>query len=444
MFWSFQKKQKGETQNHNDAQRNTDNDDDDDDEKQKSEGVWLVDAITGRKILDGFSFFATQALGQNHPKMTGDPEFRRRLADVAMHKPPNADVYTVELAQFVATFRRVMMPAAFKHLFLISGGSAAVGNAIKCAVDWKVRKNKAAGEEGEIGKKVIYFEDAFHGRTGFPLSATKSAVHKYQYFPRFDWICVRGPPCTSIGLTADESHGEVERALTDVRAAVSADVAAILIEPMQGEGGDTNWPDEFLVGLRRLADEMDVMLIFDEVQTGVGTTGRRWAFEHLGETAVPDIVAFGKKVQVSGIMATSRVDQVAENVFTVSGRIDSTWGGNLTDMVRARRILEIIEEDGLFENAARVGAYMLKRLEQLSAEFPMLTRPRGRGLFIGATLPTPEQRATIIRLALEEGLIILSCGPSSIRFRPPLIFTNSDVDTLIAILKRALARMCPK
>eukprot|EP00727_Mastigamoeba_balamuthi_P008188 m51a1_g3990 putative l-lysine 6-transaminase (460) ;mRNA; r:491094-492541 len=403
----------------------------------RSKGVWLVDAVSGRRILDGFSFFATWALGQNHPKMS-DPAFTAKLLRAAQHNPPNADVYTVEFAQFVATFRRVLVPEGFVHLFFIAGGGPAVGNAIKCAVDWKVRKNMARGL-GEVGKKVVFFDNAFHGRTGFALSATKSAVHKYALFPRFEWLAVRGPPCTSEGLGDGEMATEEARALGDVRRAIvesRGDVAAIILEPIQGEGGDVHWRREFLAGLRRVADELEAMLIYDEVQTGAGTTGKRWAFEHFGSDAVPDIVAFGKKTQVAGIMSTGRVDEVPDNVFAVSGRIDSTWGGNLTDFVRGQRILEIMEEEDLIGNSARVGEVMVGRLRELSAKWPLITRVRGRGLFIGATLPTPEVRGRFVKRALEEGLILMSCGTTSIRFRPPLVFRKEDVEDAIAILDR--------
>jgi L-lysine 6-transaminase len=123
------------------------------------------------------------------------------------------------------------------------------------------------------------------------------------------------------------------------------DIAAIIIEPIQGEGGDNHFRPEFLQRLRDIANEEDALLIFDEVQTGVGLTGTMWAHEQLG--VKPDILAFGKKMQVCGILATNRVDEVPDNVFRVSSRINSTWGGSLTDMVRATRYLEIIQEDNI-------------------------------------------------------------------------------------------------
>eukprot|EP00727_Mastigamoeba_balamuthi_P002667 m51a1_g12398 putative l-lysine 6-transaminase (455) ;mRNA; f:682237-683670 len=403
---------------------------------EKSKGVWLVDAVSGKRILDGFSFFATWALGQNHPKMS-DAAFAEKLLRAAQHNPPNADVYTVELAQYVATFKRVLMPEEFVHLFFIAGGGPAVGNAIKCAIDWKVRKNMARGV-GEVGKKIVYFDNAFHGRTGFPLSCTKSSVHKYAYFPRFDWTAVCGPPCTSEELSENEMAAAEARALDDVRHAIvesNGDTAAIILEPIQGEGGDIHWRGQFLEGLRRLADELEVMLIYDEVQTGAGTTGKRWAFEHFGK-AVPDIVAFGKKTQVAGFMCTARVDEAPDNVFALSGRIDSTWGGNLTDFVRGQRILEIMEEDSLIDNCAEVGLYFLERLRELARKWPLMTRVRGRGMFLGGSLPTSEMRGRLVKTALEQGLLVLSCGDSSFRLRPPLVFTKGDVDTAIEILDR--------
>src|SRR5262249_14531915 len=143
------------------------------------------------------------------------------------------------------------------------------------------------------------------------------------------------------------------------------DIAAIIIEPIQSEGGDNHFREEFFVELRRLADERDALLIYDEVQTGVGPTGKWWHFQHT--KVVPDIICFAKKMQVGGIMVGDRIDDVAENVFVKPGRINSTWGGGLVDMVRCTRLLEIIVEENLVENARLRGAELLLGLEEIQA-----------------------------------------------------------------------------
>jgi L-lysine 6-transaminase len=194
---------------------------------------------------------------------------------------------------------------------------------------------------------------------------------------------------------------------------------------------------EVLQRLRRDADDHDALLIFDEVPTGFGTTGSMWAFEQLD--VVPDIVAFGKKTQICGIMCTARIDEVENNVFTTSSRINSTWGGTLVDMVRCARILEIIAEDGLVENAARVGEQFLAGLRALAERLPEVTNPRGRGLILAFDLPDTETRDGLRTELWSAGLASLSCGPRSLRFRPSLTFGEAEVARALDTLDRVLS-----
>jgi len=203
-----------------------------------------------------------------------------------------------------------------------------------------------------------------------------------------------------------------------------------LIEPIQGEGGDNHFRPEFLQGLRRLADEHGALLIFDEVQTGVGLTGSWWAHEQLGAT--PDIICFAKKLQVGGILVNTRVDDV-DNVFKVPSRISSTWGGSLVDMVRATRILEIVVEDRLLENITLRGAELRRGLELLADRLPEVDNARGLGGLCAVDLPSPELRNRVLRRCYEEQLLILACGPRSLRFRP---FLNVDSDSVAECLRR--------
>ena len=412
---------------------------------KKSQGMYLYDSVGDKYYLDFFSYFASWALGHNHPKMD-TPEFNEKIAFVAKQNPSNSDLYTIEMAQFVATFERVAMPDEFRHLFFIAGGALAVENALKTAFDWKVRKNIAAGK-GEKGYKVIYFKDAFHGRTGYTLTLTNTFdPNKTKYFAKFtDWYRIENPKITFPleGENLKNVEAAEKRAISEIERILSTDgddVAAIIIEPIQGEGGDNHFRAEFFKNLRKIADKYDVMLILDEVQSGVGMTGKMWAYEHFG--IVPDIVAFGKKTQVCGIMVTDRVDEVDENVFNVSSRINSTWGGNLTDMVRSQRILEIIEEDNLVENSAVVGKYLLEKLQSLGEKFPQLmSNIRGRGLMCAFDLPTTEMRNEFRNYAFEMGLIVLPCGEKTIRFRPALICQKDDVDKAGAIMFDVLKKM---
>jgi len=408
---------------------------------EKSHGVWLHDAVRGRDVLDFFGHFSTSPIGFNHPKATTE-EFKARILPAAINKPANSDIYTTFMAEFVETFARTV-PAAFRrHLFFVEGGALAVENALKVAFDWKVRKNLAAGR-GEMGTRILHFRDAFHGRSGYTLSLTNTAdPRKTQYFPKFPWPRIVNPklsfPVTDQGLA--ETIALERQAIAEIEAAVAAhghDIAGLIIEPIQGEGGDNHFRAEFLRELRRLADEHEFLLIFDEVQTGFGTTGKWWAFEHFG--VEPDVFAFAKKTQICGIAAGPRVDEV-DSVFKISSRINSTWGGNLVDMVRCQRNIEIIEEDDLVGNAARVGERLLAGLSRLEAIFPgKVTNARGRGLFVAFDLPDTETRNRTLSALNEADVLGLASGHRAVRMRPPLVLSAAEVDEGLRRIERALA-----
>jgi L-lysine 6-transaminase len=415
----------------------------------KSHGLYLHDSRTGKEFLDFFSFFASWPVSHNHPKMN-DPAFVSELSKVALHNPANSDAYTVEMAKFVATFERVVMGEHFKHLFFVQTGSLAVENALKTAFDWKVQKNLAKGK-GEKGKKVLHFKEAFHGRGGYTLSLTNTNdPRKWQYFPLWtDWPRITTPKA-SFPLDKPENlkatqarEQQALKEINDVLAREADDIACIILEPIQGEGGDNHFRPEFWQALRRIANENDILLISDEVQAGMGFTGKVWCFEHYG--IVPDIISFGKKAQVCGILATSRLDEIKTNVFNVSSRINSTWGGNLVDMVRCRRFLEIIEEDNLVQNAAVVGAQLLEKLQALEKEFPSLVyNARGKGLMCAFDLVTPEICNEVRSRAYDKGLLLLSCGTQTIRFRSVLDTKPEHVIAAYSILRESVAEVAAK
>jgi L-lysine 6-transaminase len=405
---------------------------------EASHGSTLVDARDGTEYLDLFTFFASSALGLNHPGLTSD-EARREFATVAANKPSNSDVYSVPMARFVATFARVLGDPALPHMFFIDGGALAVENALKAAFDWKSQRNEARGLDPNLGTKVLHLEHAFHGRTGYTMSLTNTEPNKVARYPKFDWPRI---PAPSINGTADIEAAE-RAALDAARRAFEAnpdDIACFIAEPIQGEGGDNHFRPSFLQGMQALCHEFDALFVVDEVQTGVGLTGTTWAYQQLG--VEPDIVAFGKKTQVCGIMAGRRVDEVRGNVFEVPSRINSTWGGNLTDMVRARRILEIIEADGLIERAASLGEHLLRGLRDLAGQHPVMADVRGRGLMCAFTLPTRELRDEVItRLRADERVLVLGCGASSLRLRPALTVRSDELDRGLAALDRVLAKI---
>jgi len=406
---------------------------------KKSKGLYLHDSAHNIKYLDFFTFFASNPLGMNHDRLAGDPEFVAKLGQVAINKPSNSDVYTEEMAEFLETFSRVGIPDYLPHTFFVAGGALAVSNALKVAFDWKVQKNFKKGYRTEKGHKVLHLDKAFHGRSGYTLSLTNTVPNKTKYFPKFDWPRIHNP-AIQFPLNDENTQKvalEEEQAIAQARQYFETyrdDIACIILEPIQGEGGDNHFRKEFHQALKDLTMEFDALFIYDEVQTGVGLTGKFWAHEYYVE---PDIIAFGKKAQVCGILAGKKVDEIETNCFNVSSRINSTWGGNLVDMVRFQRILEVIEEDDLIANVNRVGDYLQSQLKVLADEEEFISNPRGLGLFCAIDLPNSHARDELRKECVKNHLMILGCGTKSIRFRPPLTTQIEHIDEGLEILKRS-------
>jgi L-lysine 6-transaminase len=409
-----------------------------------SQGHYFTDARTGRNYIDFFSFFASIPVGMNHPKLNSE-EFISYIGKVALTKPSNSDIYTSEMATFVKTFFEIAVPESFKYSFFISGGALAVENALKTAFDWKVRRNFKKGYQSEKGNKILHFEQAFHGRSGYTMSLTNTDPAKVKYYPKFDWPRVSNPKMI---FPMNDNNNELvieaeKKSLEQIKQAFidnKDDIAAIIIEPIQGEGGDNHFRSKFFQKLRQIADENEALLIFDEVQTGVGLTGSMWAHQQLGVT--PDIMCFGKKMQICGIIVTDRIDNEPDNVFHKSSRINSTWGGNLVDMVRATKYLEIIHEENLIQNSAKMGKVILNKLYDLQNEFKtLLYNARGRGLLASIDFKDIEKRSEFISRSFEDGLMILPCGERSVRFRPALDIKESTIGMGFDIIKKIIEKI---
>ena len=420
----------------------------------KSHGSWLVDARDGKEYLDLFSMFASMPIGYNHPLLL---ENKERLIAPTLNKITNSDIYSTEMAEFVSTMGRIAQPDYLPYAFYVEGGALAVENALKAAFDWKVRKNLAAGI-GEKGSKIIHFKECFHGRTGYTMSMTDSPdPRKTMYYPQFDWPRIDNP---TINFPLDEEslNKVIQAENTAVNQILEAldknknEIAALIIEPIQGEGGDNHFRCEFFQQLRQLADEHEFLLIYDEVQTGAGITGSMWAHQQFNPNKCncdcnnantqPDIISFGKKTQVCGIFAGKKLDEVENNVFHESSRLNSTWGGNIVDMVRITIYLEIIAKEKLVENASLNGHYLLKKLQGIQEEYSdIISNARGRGLFAAFDLQDSEQRDSLVNLIISEGALILGSGKKSIRFRPHLTISKEEIDLADQIIRRAIARL---
>ena len=405
-----------------------------------SHGSWMVDGRNGKEYLDLFSMFASMSIGYNHPYVLDNTD---RLTAAAINKPTNSDIYSPYMAELVQMLERVAQPKYLPYTFFIEGGGLAIENALKTAFDWKVRKNIEKGK-GEIGHQIIHFNECFHGRTGYTMSLTDSPdTRKVKYFPKFDWPRISNP---KIHFPMDEAAvaDAEKKAIQEIKNAIVAhpdDVAALIIEPIQGEGGDNHFRNEFFQVLRTLADENEFLLIYDEVQTGVGITGKMWAHQ-LFDSSEPDIISFGKKTQVCGIFASSRLDEVDNHVFKESSRLNSTWGGNLVDMVRFTIYLEVIEQENLVQKAADNGKYLQNHLQRLEADHQgLVSNFRGQGLFCAFDLPNDDKRDSLIKLIAEEGALMLGSGHKSIRFRPHLNINQNEIDTGISMIRKALGRL---
>jgi L-lysine 6-transaminase len=401
---------------------------------ERSRGMMLYDSRNNRKFLDFFGFFASNPVGMNHPDML-EPTFLENLQLAALNKVTNSDIYTTQMADFVETFSKSVTPRYMKYFFFIDGGTLAVENALKAAFDWKVKKNIKKGVNGEKGTRIMHLKEAFHGRSGYTLSLTNTFdPRKTQYFPKFEWPRVINPKLSF--PVDDKVIKEVEK-LEDL--AISQmegyfklykdDIAAFIMEPIQGEGGDNHFRKEFFKRAIELVHENDSLFIVDEVQSGMGITGKWWAHQHFD--IEPDMIAFGKKSQVCGIMVGEKIDEVEDNVFHVSSRINSTWGGNLADMVRATKYIEIMEKHKLVQNAEKVGKIMVDRLNSIHEKYPALFQnPRGRGLMDAFDLKSEKARDEFYNKMYSKGIFTLKAAEKTIRLRPPLIASEADVNAL--------------
>jgi L-lysine 6-transaminase len=407
---------------------------------EASRGVHLRDSVSGEDYLDCFTSFASWPIGYAHPMME-DEAFRRDLQLAALTNLANSDLYTTQMADFVEAFSTRVTPADYPYHFWVQGGALAVENTLKTAFDWKARK--LGVEQAEDGKHlvILHFKGAFHGRSGYTMSLTNTDPNKVALFPKFDWPRVSTPAvevdhdgrvCNDIEALEKQSLDEIDAAFE----CYAGRIAGIIIEPMQGEGGDNHFRPEFLAALRRIADEREALLIFDEVQTGFFGSGKPWMWQIHG--VAPDLVAFGKKTQICGLYSNRRVDEVADNVFHKSTRINSTWGGNLVDMVRCKRFIDIIEAERLDENISARGCQFVAGLRQLAREKGHLHNVRGYGSLVAFTLESPAVRDAMLKAMMAKRLLALPSGQRAIRFRLPLVISEAEVDEVVARVAESL------
>lgn len=364
----------------------------------RGEGVYLYD-IEGKKYLDFVAGIAVFALGYHYP---GYDEALKAQIDKLLHTSNYYyNVPAIEAA------RRVKKLSGMDRVFFTNSGAEALEGAIKAA------KKYAWLKDGAHDHDLVAMNHSFHGRTMGALAVTGNPKYREPFEPL-------------IGKVSFAELNDFDSVLN----CVTDKTCGIILEPVQGEGGLQPASEEFLQKLRALCDEKDILLIFDEVQCGMGRTGYNYAWQRYG--VKPDIMtsakALGCGVPVGAFMMTERV---AQNSLT-SGDHGTTYGGNPLAAAAVEKVLEIYERDGIVEHVQAIAPYLEKRLKELSEKYDCITEHRGVGLMQGLVFDRPV--GEIITKAVEKGLLLINAGPNIIRFVPPLIITKQHIDDMIAIL----------
>jgi 4-aminobutyrate aminotransferase/(S)-3-amino-2-methylpropionate transaminase len=421
-----------------------------------SQGTSLVD-VDGNVFLDLFSSFALGALGYNHPRVLAaarSDEMARALAN-----PSSTPFLTAESwIRFTETVERRYAPKGMAKMFCVDGGGEGVEAALKAAFVVFGEKRRAASnrpknplelapdalarvmDNAGTDAVVVSFAGAFHGRGLGPLSATHSKpIHKAD-LPAFPWPQVPFPASRwPLDRYADEnaraeagSLRELERVLE----AYAGRVAAVLVEPVQSEGGDRHASPAFFQAVQRLAKQAGAAFVLDEVQTGVAISGTWWCHEQLALPTPPDLVTFGKKMQLGGFFASP------EYAISQFGRMYQTRNGDRARGLLALAIFEAIEAEDLLRNVRETGAYFLSRLQELSEAHPaLITDARGKGFLLAFDLPTPALRDEFLKRCQQRAVFATYTGTRSVRLRPHLVTTRAEVDEAMGVFRAVASEL---
>lgn len=403
----------------------------------KGDGMWLV-TLDGQRIFDWAGYYGSKLIGHNHPGLY-EPEYTKRLIVAANNKIANPDFLTPECVAYYRMLHRIApqtMRGPNLEVYAVNSGAEAVENMMKYLVS-RFNVNRLRDGKSITNRRFLYFDRAFHGRTVYALGVTQTmnevATKDFHGLTSGGNLKLPFPAFDSDWSQADNMRNAM-RALEQVESALQLmanEIVGIILEPIQGAGGHRVAVPEFFRGLSDLAHRYDVQLGFDEVQTGLGATGKMFAVDHFDLPYSPAALATGKKFG-NGVL------YMAEPLEDV-GVLDSTWGGSLADMVRVVREMEIVEAEGLVARAAKNGERLVEVLSKLQSKYPFVSNVRGLGLYQGFSLDTTARKGELIDAALKRGLLLLGAGNRSIRTRPNLSVTRDEVGLFSVMLDSALA-----
>jgi len=408
---------------------------------EKCEGMWLA-TVDGQRLFDWAGYYGSKLIGHNHPGLY-EPSYVKKLVRAANNKVANPDFLTQECLDYYRLLYQVA-PQSMQNnqleVYAVNSGAEAVENMMKYLVA-KFNLKRAEQNRSISNRRFLYFDHAFHGRTVFALNITQTvdpiATRDFHGLSLSGNIKLPFPAYDSAAST-EQNLSNAKQALEQAESVLKLmadEIVGIIVEPIQGAGGHRVALPEFFQGLSRLAEQYGVYLAFDEVQTGLGATGKMWGIDHFNLPYPPMAIATGKKFGAGVVYMKEPLEDV--------GVLDSTWGGTLADMVRVVREMEIVEQEGLIARAAKNGERLSDGLHRLVNAYPsVLSNVRGLGLYQGFSLDTPARKARLVEVARNEfGLLLLGAGKRSIRTRPNLSVTAEEIDQFLEILPSCVERV---